>query len=507
MDFRAKAVECRPEIFECEVQPVSAVTIAPEAKALHGYLVQPLDSAAAVLENEYGAGESFTLDFGTHCVGYLNVRITCERADSPLRLRFIFAEMPVEIGRRDEIITEGLSSTWRQEEIINLDFVPCSVRLPRRYAFRYVYIEILGTVSYKVRFERMFCTNVTSADVSKLQPLPAMTDSDIVAIDAVAARTLKNCMQDVFEDGPKRDRRLWMGDLRLEALANYQSYDNTALVRRCLCLFAALTHEDGQVSSCVYTVPKMKNDPWRLLDYSLLYISVLYDYYKHTKDIDLLRELFPTALRQTEIAYALADSNGIIRENGCFIDWCAGLDKTVALQGVAIYTFKQCAELSVVLGELETSRELRSRVEKLTTAAMKHMFDAERGVFVSPDSGDAAPASQVWMALAKVLTDEENAELMDKLDALDDRFPMRTPYMYHHYIQALINCGQSLKAMGKCAKYWGKMVTLGADCFWESFDPNEPGSTFCGNNLTASYCHGWSSTPLYFIRKYFSSIK
>ena len=27
-------------------------------------------------------------------------------------------------------------------------------------------------------------------------------------------------MQDVFEDGPKRDRRLWLGDLRLEALAN-----------------------------------------------------------------------------------------------------------------------------------------------------------------------------------------------------------------------------------------------------------------------------------------------
>ena len=26
-------------------------------------------------------------------------------------------------------------------------------------------------------------------------------------------------MQDVFEDGPKRDRRLWLGDLRLPIVA------------------------------------------------------------------------------------------------------------------------------------------------------------------------------------------------------------------------------------------------------------------------------------------------
>lgn len=29
-----------------------------------------------------------------------------------------------------------------------------------------------------------------------------------------------DCMQSVFEDGPKRDRRLWLGDLRLQALAS-----------------------------------------------------------------------------------------------------------------------------------------------------------------------------------------------------------------------------------------------------------------------------------------------
>ena len=54
-------------------------------------------------------------------------------------------------------------------------------------------------------------------------------------------------MQTVFEDGPKRDRRLWMGDLRIQALTNYQTYKKSSLVKACLYLFAALPMEDGKV--------------------------------------------------------------------------------------------------------------------------------------------------------------------------------------------------------------------------------------------------------------------
>lgn len=55
--------------------------------------------------------------------------------------------------------------------------------------------------------------------------------------DAVSVRTLRQCMQTVFEDGPKRNRRLWLDDLRLQALTNYVSFRDYALVKRCLLLF------------------------------------------------------------------------------------------------------------------------------------------------------------------------------------------------------------------------------------------------------------------------------
>ena len=45
-------------------------------------------------------------------------------------------------------------------------------------------------------------------------------------VGEVCVRTLRDCMQSFFEDGPKRDRRLWLGDMRLQALVNYDTFKN-----------------------------------------------------------------------------------------------------------------------------------------------------------------------------------------------------------------------------------------------------------------------------------------
>jgi hypothetical protein len=66
----------------------------------------------------------------------------------------------------------------------------------------------------------------------------------------------------------------------------------------------------------------------------------------------------------------------------------------------------------------------------------------------------------------------------------------------------LIECGLQKEAKDYLVKYWGGMVQKGADTFWEIYDPNNdflsPYNFFPVN----SYCHAWSCTPVYFIRKY-----
>ena len=88
---------------------------------------------------------------------------------------------------------------------------------------------------FRLQFDEIALETVTSAG----SPHPAViADPQLKAIDDVAVRTLKNCMQEVFEDGPKRDRRLWLGDLRLQAQVNDVTFGHHDLVRRCLYLLS-----------------------------------------------------------------------------------------------------------------------------------------------------------------------------------------------------------------------------------------------------------------------------
>mgnify|MGYP000750820041 FL=1 len=80
-------------------------------------------------------------------------------------------------------------------------------------------------------------------------------------------------MQDVFEDGPKRDRRMWLGDLRLQARANYYTFKNYDLAKRCMYTFCRTAFfNEGKLSACVFTEPEMEPDDTYLLDYALIFL-------------------------------------------------------------------------------------------------------------------------------------------------------------------------------------------------------------------------------------------
>jgi hypothetical protein len=214
-----------------------------------------------------------------------------------------------------------LSRAWLQDEVINVDVLPAVIELPRRYVFRYAKIDVVATsANYAVRISDVKAMAVTSA-TGTVAPLPASTPEPLRRIDEVSIHTLRECMQTVFEDGPKRDRRLWIGDLRLQALTNYVTFRNFDLVKRCLFLFAGLPRENGLVA------------------------------------------------------------------------------------------------------------------------------------------------------------------------------------LYHHVADAMLQCGLKTEALELIRGYWGGMVAAGADTFWEVYDPKSPLLSPYGNVLTNSYCHAWSCTPAYLLRK------
>lgn len=134
-----------------------------------------------------------------------------------------------------------------------------------------------------------FCQNIP-------EELPQAVDPMIRKIDRVGLNTLKECMQTVYEDGPKRDQRLWIGDLYLEALGNNYSYKQHDLTKRCLYLLAGLSDLNGYLLATVIENPVPRaQDKQFLYEYALLYNVTLKDYLEATGDMETVKDLWPVA--------------------------------------------------------------------------------------------------------------------------------------------------------------------------------------------------------------------
>ncbi|RCW73186.1 family 78 glycoside hydrolase catalytic domain [Saliterribacillus persicus] len=502
-----KAKELKPELFRKKIIPEHIVEVVENEEKMHGWEINNVKPASELSDEVLGKDNSLILDFGDHQVGYLSLSITPVGSppDAPLHMRLTFGEMPVEMAESFSTYDGWISSSWLQEETIHVDVLPSELKLPRRYSFRYLKIEVLDTSpKYKVSFQHVAVETITSGDEGQVEAF-VHDDEELVEIDRVSIKTLQDCMQDVFEDGPKRDRRLWLGDLRLQAMANYATFKNNDLVKRNLYQFAAVPNQNGQVSANLFVEPSLIPDDTFLFDYSLFFTTTLYDYYQATKDIETLKELWPIAYRQVEIGLERLDDKGIVQDDDSwwsFIDWHPDLNKQSPSQAILIYTLKRAILLAQELKEDTKIVELENHLEKVMEATHKYLWKDDIGFFVSGDKEQISWATQVWMVIAGVLDEAKSRELLLQVLDTQPEVEMNTPYMHHHLVEALFEVGLKKEATDWMRMYWGGMLRDGADTFWELYNPKDKTFSPYGNHLINSYCHAWSCTPTYLIRKY-----
>ena len=360
-DFVKKAEACAPELIKTVVRPVSIVDIVKTEEVFPQ--VSKKDDIENLSTYHMAKGDKICLDFGDHQVGYVTLKLNSVGSpqDAPAFFRLKFGEIAKEMTEDSADYDGWISRGWIQEEFIHIDVLPAELKLPRRYAFRYMEIEAIDTsLKWQMVVEDVYCTSVSSVRMEDVKPVES-DDEMIRKLDKVSLRTLHNCMQSVFEDGPKRDRRLWLGDLRLQALANYETFHNMDLVKRCLYLFAGQTKDNGQVSACLFTEPKFIVDDTFLLDYSMFFGATLLDYYEASGDRETLEDLSKCAYRQMEIAGEQFDARHLMK-NGegfwGFIDWTEGLNKQTAMQGVYIYCAKKVQKIAEILGDTAKAEEL-----------------------------------------------------------------------------------------------------------------------------------------------------
>jgi len=487
------------------VAPVRLVRPVVDNGAFLKWRMEEATPAAALRSRLMGRGDTAVLDFGRHLTGYLTVTLAGEGrgVDAPARIKFTFGEVPAEVAEPFDFYKGELSRAWLQDEVINVDVLPATLRLPRRYAFRYLKLEVMDTSpNFRVRFQDVSATAVTSAP-KEAPPLPAGTPELLRRIDAVSVATLRDCMQTVFEDGPKRDRRLWIGDMRLQALTNYTTFKNLDLVKRCLYLFAGLPREDGLVAACEYETPKPLRGHEYIVDYAALFPTAVLEYALASNDWAAAAELWPTARRQMEILSAYVKPDGIFAappRSWVFVDWSNPLDRTAAMHGIFVYCLHRAADLARWVSAKAQAEQYQGLAARMTTAGRSAFYDPSQRLFVSGPKRQVSWATQAWMALAGIATGEEAAAAFRTLPGTRDAVRPGGPYLYHYIVDAMLQAGLKKEATELIEGYWGGMVKAGADTFWEVYDPANRDLSPYGSTLVNSYCHAWSCTPAYFIR-------
>ena len=470
----ARAEELKPVLHHAIKEPIGAF------KLKERYSSEKNDLVLHQLPHiTMGKGENICLDFGEHLVGHVTLELSYSGShpDAPAFLKLKFAENFRELSENSLEYAGWLSKSWIQEEYVHVDVLPA-------------------------RLTHAECMTETAAETAGVK-LPQTGDEKLDRIYSVSLKTLADCMQEVFEDGPKRDQRLWVGDFRLQALTNYVSFRNYDLVKRCLYLFGGSRFPDGRVSACLFTRPTVEADDTYLMDYSLMYVVSLEEYLQETGDEEALNDLYDIAMQQIEYAMRQCGSDDIVNEQvvkDTFIDWGDDMEKTACAQGVLIVALRYARRLARRRNDWSQANWLLQRHDALRKAAYQRFWKEEKGCFVS--NGQISEASQIWMVLADVVEPEKAEKAMRKALTLQEGPGIQTPYLYHYYVMALLRSGLREEAITHLKEYWGGMLDAGADTFWECWDGKDPDRSPYGGSVVNSYCHAWSCTPAYIIERF-----
>ena len=509
--WMAIADSLKPTLICDTLRPKRVVMAVNDPGAYQSWRYDSIGEPGAMLyDKSFKEVKEITLDFGQHMTGYLSFlpKTLYRCQDAPVRIKFFMAEFPSELNTPLDPWKGSLSRAWMQDEAVTVTAMDEYITIPRRQAGRYLKLELLGaSPDFDFGINDIYFTAVSSADKNKVES-PQNLDPAMQKINDTAMETLKECMQTVFEDGPKRDHRLWSGDLYLQSLVNRHTFKNFDLVKRCLYLFAGLADDNGVILSNIFEDPQPHPQYGSLcLPYSLLWNSTLLEYLKDTGDMTTGEDLWKVAKRQIEEGLDFVDESymfDITKKPGYwfFIDWRDGLDLTAPMQGSIIFALDQTYELAKLLGKEKEVSELPGIADKMRKTAKNNLYDKKNGYFVSGPDNQVSMLSQAWMTKSGVVKGKEAARaIQNALNHLQVVKP-GTPYGTHYVVEAMLKAEMNDDAYNYVKDYWGGMVEKGADTFWESYDPdNDYISAYNFHPLNSS-CHAWSCTPVVFINEY-----
>ena len=405
----------------------------------------------------------------------------------------------------------------KQNQVTNLTFLADLDGKTFTYApieyigFRYLQIENapMAITPDNVRFVvRHSALDETLTTFSSANPtLDAVWD--------LMKHSLLVCAQEEYVDTPTREKGGFLGDAAIMGTVAMPVFGERLLSRRQMNeLFTSMDQfwstpdRRGRINA-VYP----NNDNGRdIPDYTQAFLVWIWDYYRETGDLTLLRERYAHLRSIAEYVYAARDSaTGLIKElpggGGPYlhgiIDWPAsmryGHDMDTVMRAVinhwAWADFDVMAKMAEAVGNTVDQDLYRQRADALKTAINTRLINAS-GVYVDglfADGRASAHASQhanMFPLALGIVPPEHRASVIARVKELKMRVGMVTvlflvravgesgdgPHLVDLFTDASWDAG------------WARILELGATATWESWVANTE-----ANN---SQSHAWGAAGL-----------
>ncbi|MBU0478658.1 glycoside hydrolase family 78 protein [bacterium] len=332
------------------------------------------------------------------------------------------------------------------------------------------------------------------------------SDNRLNNIWKTAQYTLNLCMQDHYEDCPWREQALYGGDMRSQALFAQYAFGETKLTIKSIRQLARIQDKDGFIPS---KGPTSISSGGVIPGYCTYWLVTLVDYYRYTRDIKIIKELYSNISRLMEWFKKQEKDDSIIpeltgRRIYIFID---NLTREIDKEGISTFlqvqyfwALKEAAFLAKEIGENKQSLSWEIMADRLRLKINEKLWDKKKGAYADACHNGklSSHISQQTNALAVVTGVAEKSKYNSIHKAIFNRKltePCRAGYFMFYLIEMLCMMGRRKKAMQRLRTYWGEMIRRGATTFWETHDPETPEGKLPDKKW--SLCHAYCAGPLF----------
>ncbi len=469
--------DCDYKFVKHDIKPISVVPVYP---SYHKVL---------------GDGLHF-YDFGREIVGYTRIKVKGEKGkkivvyhgeelDENGRVRW---KMRANCDYREEVILSG------EDEVIPFF---------EYRAFRYVEVENAPE-------------NIELWVEERHYPFDAgkhyfqSSDENLTKIWNICVNGVKLCSQEGFLDCPSREKAQYLGDTVIISRSHLWLTADTSLTRKSLFDFCVSSKIEPGL-----TAVAPSGFIQEFAEYSLQYPLMLWEYYRHSGDKEFLKcALDKCVFGLLEYFEKFECENGLLNNTGpkpILIDWPKnlrdnfdydnGLNKPNSV--VNAFYYGAITTTLKILNELGLSNEkLRGKAEKIFQSYQEVFLDRDKKLYrdVLGSSHYSLHSNALPLYFGLVQDDEVKRSIFGFIESKGLSCGV---YIASYVIEACFKEGNpelGWKLLTNDTEFsWKEMLRSGATACLEVWKPEM--------KTNMSWCHAWSSSPLYLIFEYVAGLK